>query len=399
MFPYEEIQANVDQPEHEIVYINQVTTNDAVPLYNNIAMLGMNMRSSVELTQMEQISVYITEGLDNTHLFPDILKLMLTQPRWGLGNILSPEQVDTASMDAAATWTRNQRYFYDGGVSEPLNVISWASETARRFLLDFVYKNGVYSLKPAVTFGGPEPITGLYNSGNIVEGTFRLTYLDPNDRQPPRISVRWRKEAGASGDPLQRGLFPQVQELNVQEVDTPPFAPFESIDVSSFCTSEKHATDIGRYECRFRRLVTHGVEFQVMPSDARLDLATCFRLSLEMVASSVQQVGTIDADGRIRTYGFELPDGTHSMVLWSGDASTSLTSAKVTVTNGIADSWRGSVFALERVARTVSNTYKVQTLGFSNEGMINVTAIYWPTDEAGYSLISKDWDSGFTVNN
>ena len=399
LFCYEEVSASVDSPEHEIAYINQVTENDSVPTYGNLALLGMNIRSSTELSQMQQVSVYITLGLGTTHLFPEILVQVLTNDRWGVGSILSGTQVDAASMDAAAAWTRKRLYFFDGAISERLNVISWATEISRRFLLDFIYQNGVYSLKPMLNFDGPEEITGIFDAGNIVENSFTLTYADPNDRQPPRISVKWRQEAAGTGDAFQRGLFAEVREVSIQEASTPDNAPLEQVDVSAFCTSERHAIDIGKFECRFRRLSTHTISFKVMPSQASLQLATCFKLALSTVASAGPMSGHFDEGGVMTMWGDPLPDGNYPILLWDGADRRDLAEETLTVANGQPTTpHRASVFAVLTPSQTVVETYKVQALSFDEQGLIDVRAMHWPTDAGGVSLIGKDWDAGWRID-
>ena len=303
LFAYEEVTASVGSPEHEIVYVNQVSPNETVPSYFRLGLLGLNLRSSQEITQLSQISAYISKGLGPTHRWPDILRILLLNDSYGVGSVLSEQQVDRESFDKMAARTEAFRWFWDGAITTKLNLLQWASETARRFMLDFTFKNGVYSLKPAFYFDQPEPITGLFTAANIVDDTFSLSYFEPNDRQQVRMSVRWREEE-ASSIFENRGLFPQVREINVRETSLSNQAPIENLDVSDFCTSEGHAIDIAKYEIRFRRLVTHSVTFKVMPSDALgLDIARCFKLNIAAVAYKEPYNGVVLSDGTIQVLG------------------------------------------------------------------------------------------------
>ena len=139
-------------------------------------------------------------------------------------------------------WTRKRRYFYDGVISEKLNLRAWGTEMARNFLLDLVMRNGQFYLQPLMEFDAAEPITGLFTAGNIIEGSFQLNYFDQDQRQSPRVSVRWREEKRSS-DAANQGLFPVVREVTVRESFVPADAPLEQIDMSDFCTSEVHAID------------------------------------------------------------------------------------------------------------------------------------------------------------
>ena len=80
-FIFEELQASTGQPEHQIVYVNTQTENRVIPDYANLAMVGLNIRSSTEITQLQQFSVYCDQGINSTNRFPDVLKDLLTNRR------------------------------------------------------------------------------------------------------------------------------------------------------------------------------------------------------------------------------------------------------------------------------------------------------------------------------
>jgi hypothetical protein len=117
-FIYSEISSSaVNNPAHQIVYINTVTKNKDVPNYDNLALVGMNIRSSKEITQLSQFSVYVNKGIGSTSNFPDILYDLLTNKRYGTGKIVSLEQIDKAAFDYCSDWAANRKYFFDGAVS------------------------------------------------------------------------------------------------------------------------------------------------------------------------------------------------------------------------------------------------------------------------------------------
>ncbi len=67
------------------------------------------------------------------------------------------------------------------------------------------------------------------------------------------------------------------------------------------------------------------------------------------------------------------------------------------IKNGRCPELANSVFAIRSVSDAFSDTYKVQSLSFDEEGLLEVNAIHWPTDEGGTSLIAKDWESGWQI--
>lgn len=388
-FVYEEIQASTNSPEHELVYVNLLSPNATVPNYDNIALVGFNLRANTEFSQLNQLSVYVNKGIANgIHTFPEVLKDLLVNDRYGVGSILSAEQVDDESFAECAIWTRGRRYFFDGALAQPLNLRQWGSQTAGYFLLDFLVKNGRFALQPAIYFDRPEPITNLYTAGNILEDSFEFIYAESDQRTPNRVSVKWRQEK-ANEDLSAKGLFPVIREVTVRESSTSADAPLESIDLSDFCTSEAHAIDVAKFIARGRRLTTHSVRFKTIPTEAALEVGRCFKLGLETTAYSQPNNGAIDSNGKVTTT-VALSDGTYEVLLWDG-ITNEIQETSLSIANGIASGLRSSVFCLKQ-AFIETRAYKVQSLGYDEDGNISVEAIYFPLQDNGYSAMVDGWD-------
>jgi hypothetical protein len=387
-FVYDEITTSASSPEHEITYVNVIDTAPTTPTYPDMTLVGVNIRSGTEAQQLGQLSVYVNDGPGASHSFPALLAAGLLDQRYGVGSILSPLQVDEASFAAASDWTRTRGYFWDGALPKPVNIRTWGNDTAALFLLDLITRNGVSYLQPAVLFGAPEQITGLFNAGNIVPGSFKLSYLDQTERQPVRVSVKWREERRAEGDGSNRGLFPVTREVTVREIGVSETAPLEVIDMSDFCTSERHAIDVAKLKCRMKRLVTHQVTFETIPQQATLSPGRCCRLAMETVAYETARNGAILADGTIVS-SEPIADGTYDALLWNGSSQTQ--EVGLVILGGRAVNQGQVVFCLaERNATEM--TYKVQSMAFNDAGNIAVTALHWPTDDDGLSLISDGFD-------
>ena len=385
-FYYSEISSSATQPEHQIAYVNTIADNPTTPNYDNMALVGMNIRSSTEISQLQQFSVYVNQGINETSAFPEVLYDLLTNDRYGTGAVLNAAQVDKASFDAATIWTNAQKYFFDGAVSERVNIRSWAAKVANNYLLDLIVRNGKFALERVATFGGPETIRGLYTSGNIIDGSFEMAYSDLQDRLPIRISVKWRQEKEAS-NVVSAGLFPVIREVTVREQSVVADAPIEEIDISDYCTSQKHAIDLAKWELRKRRLVTHSVKFKTTPSEATLDIGSVFKLGLETVNYNQPSNGAIGADGTVVSWP-ELADGDYDVLLWDGKTSN-LQSVTIRIFNGKSDH-PNSVFCL-RNSVTTAQTYKTQALSFDEEGNVEIEATYFPTNEDGVSLLTEGW--------
>lgn len=390
-FIYSEMSATAaSQPEHEVVYINTISPNPTVPEYDNLALVGINVRASTEFNQLSQFSVYVNSGLVSTHLFPEVLYDLMTNARYGTGEILSSKQIDKESFDAMALWCRERRYFFDGAVSQKINLRSWGAEKAGDFLLELVVRNGRFALQPVAEFSAPELITGMFTAGNIVEDSFSLNYVDQEARQSPRVSVKWREEK-QSTDAANRGLFPVIREVTVREASTPEDAPLEQIDLSEFCTSEIHAIDRAKLACRQRRLTTHGVKFKTTPDQAALDLGRVFKLGMETLTYEQPSNGAIALNGTVTSWP-ELADGSYPVLLYDGQTNV-IQEITIDIRDGRCGQYPGSVFCLQN---SVSNaqTYKVTSLSFDEEGNIDVEALYYPTDEGDYSTLTQGWNVG-----
>lgn len=390
-FCYQEIQSSASRgPEHEIAYVNIITPNPVVPMYPNMGLIGVNIRSGNEFQQLKQLSVYISRGCGNgVHTFPEVFLDLLTNTRYGVGSVLSPEQVDTTSIMSASSWTRNRKYFWDGTLDKPVNIRQWASQTANFFLLDVVIRNGKWSLQPSFYFDQPEPITDLYTFGNILENSFEYIYTEVQQRQPKRISVKWRHER-PDNITNSDGIFPVIREVNVRESTTPDDAPLESIDLSDFCTSQAHAIDVAKYMCKQPRLLTNTIRFKTVPTQSALQVGRCFKLGVETVQYNQPNNGVIDAYGNISSIN-PLPDGTYSVLLWNGTGST-VQEVNLVVINGKSSNYFASIFCLKTT--TVDTiAYKVQSLSFDEDGNLQVEANVFPLKSNGYALITDNWDN------
>jgi hypothetical protein len=384
-FIFNEITSSATGPEHDIVYVNTQTENGVAPNYSNLAMIGMNIRSSTEITALQQFSVYCNQGIGSTNKFPEVLYDLMTNTRYGAGNILNAEQIDRDSFDAAADFCEGRRYFFDGIIDDKINIRSWGAQVARNYLLDLVIRNGKFALQPVCDFDNPVTVTGLFTAGNIIEDTFEMSYADEQNRIPPRVSVRWREEKANT----ENGLFPVVRQLTVREASTPEDAPLESVDLSEYCTSEEQAIDVAKYICRTRRLITHSVKFSTTPTQAALDIGAIFKLGMETVTYEQPQNGAISDQGVVTAWP-PLSDGTYDVLLWDG-TGTNIQEVSMVVSSGTT-TYRNAVFCL-RNAVSNTQTYKTQSLSYNEDGNIEVEATIYPTNAAGVSLIVDGWDT------
>ena len=397
-FIYDSVQSSSDgQPEHSIAYVNVITENDQTPSYRDCSVLGLNIRSSRELNTLDQLSVYCERGVIDSHRFPDVLYDLFTNDRYGTGEVFNDKQIDKKSFDAAAVWTANRRYYFDGAISSKINLRSWGADRARDFLLDLGVSGGKFMLKPALTFDGdepaPEPIAAMFTSGNILDESFNLSYLDTQERQEPIVSVKWRQERYQRGFANERGLFPQIRELTVRRQSTPLSAPVIQIDLSSFATTQRHAIDRAKFECLQRKYVNHVVSFKTLPSEATLQVGSIIKIGLETLRYEQPKNGAVMKNGTVVSWP-PMSDGTYDVILWNGGA---VVEEELVIKNGRSAA-RGAVFCLAD-KETKAQAYKIQSVGFDQDGNVDIEAIYWPVDGQDKSLLASSFgDNEFVIS-
>ena len=392
-FIYDEVSTSAaGSPEHSISYVNIVSTNDDKPEYDQLALLGMNINSTREIKSLNQLSVYVTSGVIESSLFPDVLKDLLTNDRYGVGGIFAKEQIDKKSFQESADWSASLGHAFDGAVSSRINIRSWGAQRAQDFLLDLSVSSGRFMLKPAMTFGVPEPVAALFTGGNIIEDTFRLSYLPIQDRTDPIVSMKWREER-QQGVGESRGLFPVIREFTVQMRGVPETAPVIQLDLSNFCTNVRQAADRGYFECLKRRYITHSIQFKTTPAEATLAAGSVIKVGLETVEYQQPLNGAITENGFVTSWP-ALDNGNHDVLVWDGK---DLQEARLKVRNGQTNQFWGCVFCV-RDSKQTTETYKVQSVSFDDDGNIDVVATNWPTDERGISVISESFvDNNFVV--
>ena len=384
-FIYDGVSTTASEPEHRISYVNIISENTETPEYDNLAIVGLNIRSSKELRSLDQLSVYCEGGVIDSHLFPDVFADLLTNQRYGTGQFFDAAQIDTDSFAAAASWTFDRRYFFDGAISEKINLRSWGAERARDFLLDLSISGGKFTLNPTVRFDVPEPVVAMFSSGNIIEDTLQVNYFDLQDRLDPIVSVRWREERRDSSVDS-KGLFPQIREFNVRRKGVDENAPVIQVDLSNFCTNRKHAEDRAKLECQSKRYITHAVSFKTVPSETGVQAGSIIKLGIETVYYNQPQNGAISNTGEVTAWP-PLNDGNHPVIIWDGNE---LRETTIEVIGGKALDNANSVFCI-RDSRQKAETYKVSSVSFDEDGNVDIEALYWPTNDDGISRLTVDW--------
>jgi hypothetical protein len=230
--------------------------------------------------------MYVTRLLDNvlgpSNNVADLLLYLLRN-----SSRVPEEQIDTASLLAAATFTNANGFWFNGVIKESTNVRDWIDATLQYFLLRQARVSGKEAVSPLLptNANGTIKTTAVtweftFTEEHVIPDSFEITYTALADRKPFCAMVLWRQQ-----DDNGIGI---IRTAEVRYAGTAEDGPYEQHDLSSFCASENHAVKVGAYILSKRKHVTHRLQLGVKPDafNATLTPGDLVRVRLERVAST-----------------------------------------------------------------------------------------------------------------
>ena len=160
--------SNSSSPEHQVVYVNEMISNDTDPSYFNMNMFGLSARSTGRLVDVSQLRYWIPGGVPvertypaayifdepgergRSNLFTDLVYYLLTNKETGAGDIINAELIDKESFELTSKFLVENKIFCDTVVQDQINIRDYATERAPLFLCNFVIKEGKFAMVPAV---------------------------------------------------------------------------------------------------------------------------------------------------------------------------------------------------------------------------------------------------------
>ncbi len=419
-------KSNENEPEHEVVYVNEILPNDQAPVFNDLTMAGLSLKASRNFTQLDQVRTWVGKGIcverlhhdlstyeDNessegpSNLLTDLVFHLFTNQISGVGGLMgmnaaNPDLVDKEKLIATSRFLEKQELFFNGVIGENVNLRQFITDMAPNFLCNFILADGKFALVPAVpskTNGsintGAVEIKQLFTSGNILEDSFKLEYLRAEERRPFKATVRYRQES--------RNKFPEEKVVEVR-IKNNAFAnklkdldigslPHEQFNLTQFCTSKGHAVKVAKYFLGLRELVTHTISFSTTVHGLNLEAGAFIKVITESSPYSSANNGTIGTNGQVTSV-THLDDGDYDVSFFKTD-SEEVQDGRMTVSNGIVteSKFHDSVFTL--VNSSVSeNVYVVEQLTFSQEGTVDIVASEHPCNDDGSSKLAHLVESG-----
>jgi hypothetical protein len=416
-------KSNESEPEHSIVYVNEVMPNvdedgeSRAPQYNNLTIAGLSLKASRNFVSLDQMRVWLGSGLHvkrlhpdlsvynlgeagangdalgPSNLFTDLVFYMLTDDMGGAGQLLkidkdNPKLLNQDDFVETSRFLHAQKLFFNGVVGDRTNLRQYITDVAPYFLCNFVIMDGKFSLKPAIPHMadsgqinlGPVPIEQLFTAGNILEDSYTLEYLRSEERRPFKAVMRYRQET--------KNKLPEEKVVEVKLPNQEGLLPQEQFDLTQFCTSEEHAIKVAKYFLGIRKLVSHTISFSTTVHGLNLRAGSYIKVITTSSPYSTANNGTISSAGAVTSVE-ELADGTYNVSFFK-TGSEDVEDGEMQVSGGqVADStFHDSVFTIKN--ETVSqNVYVVEQLTFSEEGTVDIVASEHPCDDDGVSELAK----------
>lgn len=396
-------KSNESQPEHSISYVNEITLNtNNTPEYTNMTTAGLAIKASRTYNNLDQIRAWKDDGIPvqrfhpddggtigPSNLLTDLVYYLLTDRMAGAGASVSAALIKTSDFAGTAQFLRTNKLFFDGAIAEPVNIREFITSIAPFFLCNFVISDGLLSLVPAVpttSSGGIStaavPISAMFTQGNIIEDTFRVEYINSEERNNIQAVLRYREGA--------KNQLPQERTVTVRWNNaTSTSDKIETFDLTQYCTSRDHAILVGRFLLSVRRRITHTATLKTTPQGLSLSPGDYIRVITTASPYSSANNGVITETGTVVS-ALPLSNASYPVTYYKTGSDT-VQNGTITVSNGtVANStfW-GSVFTVTSPS-TSSNVYLVEQLSLDAEGMVEIVASEFPCTTSLVSQVALD---------
>ena len=415
-FPGMETKSHQDGPEHTIVYVNeQIDPVGNKAEYQDLALGAIRINSAKEWTNFTQFSAYFKKGIKVPDLigspagpnkasnnFVEIANALLTDETLGAGKLIGTNSV--GNLYKAAKFCQANGFTWDGIISQRINLRDFLYEHGGYNLLDFTVIGGKFNLVPAVPYDedkydsagnliysgtyeidrkaniGRDFIKALFTDGNIKD--LQVSFLNPEERQLFKANVLFRKE--------KENGFAETENVVMRLHDTQGGSdtdPIETYDLSGFCTTRKQAKIYAQYILKLRKEITHGLSFKTAPQYVvNLQPGEYFRLVSEATHVDGYNNGVITAEGKVISK--NTITGSKPIYYWKpGTAEIIETTINFDAPIGL----RGVLFTVKNIV-TSNRVYKVETISYSEDGLVEVSGSHAPLTSTGSLAILDGWD-------
>ena len=400
---FDEITKSCDSaPEHEITYINYAVSEangegtEGIPQYTDLAMLGMSLKSGPAIGAIEQPRVWVNGGIGVTrlansdvfgvsNLLSDLLYYLLKDEKQGLGEIIPDALIDKASFATTGEYLDRNKIYWNGVVESDENFRSFATDQAQKSLCIFTIKNGVFGMQPALPVNSamaistdPVQVDGIFTAGNIIAGSYKLSFAGAEDRRETALQVRWRRTV-----PYE---LPEDRTAIVQFAGTSPES-IEDYDLTQFCDNDYQALLTARFALASRRFIDHTVEFKTTPEAVGVQPGSYIKVFTEETEFQTGLALKINDDMSI-TSPVAIEDGFYPMSAYLPGANDVIKTGSL-IKDGIVQNQelRGALASIFSVTPS-QKVYQISELTLDEDGLVNITASFVPTQSDGSSTVA-----------
>jgi hypothetical protein len=384
-------------------------------LYSGMTTLGVNAYSSAGLTNVRNLSAFVTKGklVRNIELSPasypsspnapscwapDIFLDTILDRANGIGEYVDASSIDIGSLALAKAFCIKNKYYMDGIIADKTAWRAFWSEVAPYSLLELAKIGGKETLIPAVPITGDGTITrninvtALFNQGNILEDSYKEDFIDYGEStQDVIVTIVYRDQ------PVNEP-FPRNTSVTVKLKDTgEALASRRTFDLSNFVTNRTQAIHYAMLLCSQRRHVRRAVEFKTFPTEAPIQPGAYIYVHMEENQWNDVHSGMVLADGSLNIpFASESINGTFSTLIYrQGQAPIK---QNIVYTNGQAPALSAFPNALFVLGTAVSGkrVFRAVEVAMEEEGEVTIRAVEHPCiEESGQtkSLIVR-FDTG-----
>lgn len=217
----------------------------------------------------KQVHFYLRGGMQVTRLtdaqvgpsdnFCDLVKWMMQA-----SGRFPAALIDNTQLAATAQFLENNDFTCNCWITESSNYLDYLAKWAPFFLLCESNNAGKRGLRPILPVTAGKLIdTGVvvpvytFSEDHILPDTLEIQYSSLADRRPFVAQMIWRQQLEDD--------FGIIRTAEVRLAGTAPDGPYESHDLSEFCTRESHAVKVGAHILARRVYATHTIRFTARP--------------------------------------------------------------------------------------------------------------------------------------
>lgn len=250
----------------------------SIGLYPGISTLSFNVKIPDGFDQYDrQVHLFIRGGMHVTRIydgvtgpsdnFADLVKWLLVNT-----SRVPSAMIDNAALLSAATFLEYNGFTCNCELRESTSYADLVTRWAPYFLLGESNNGGKKGLRPLlpVTAAGQIKTTAItpeyvFTDDTVIAGSVEIDYISLADRLPFVAQVIWRQQLESD-----IGI---IRTAEVRYEGTAESGPYETHDLSAFCTSEDHATKVAAYILAKRVYPTHVIRFSARPQAHTISVA------------------------------------------------------------------------------------------------------------------------------